>query len=284
MNHDELQRNAQHLRAQHLRALHQGRILVLLNAWDAGSARIIERAGASAIATTSCGISWALGFQDGQHLSRAQMLEEIRRIVRAVSVPVTADIEGGYGVSNDDVAESVKGLIEAGAVGFNLEDSGNGGDPLLSLELQSQRLRAARATASALGVDMVINSRLDVYLAGWGTTPSERLEESVRRANAYLAAGADCVFVPGVVDASTIQALTRQIQGPVNIMAFDGSPSVASLQALGVARVSLGSVLAQAAYSVAQRIAEEALAAGELAVFQEFRNGETFGHINEMMD
>ena len=212
------------------------------------------------------------------------MLEEIRRIVRAVSVPVTADIEGGYGVSNDDVAESVKGLIEAGAVGFNLEDSGNGGDPLLSLELQSQRLRAARTTASALGVDVVINARLDVYLAGWGTTPSERLEESVRRANAYLAAGADCVFVPGVVDPNTIQALTRQIRGPVNIMAFDGSPSVASLQALGVARVSLGSVLAQAAYSVAQRIAEEALASGELAVFQEFRNGETFGQINGMMD
>ena len=130
----------------------------------------------------------------------------------------------------------------------------------------------------------MINARLDVYLAGQGTTPSEHLEESVRWANAYLAAGADCVFVPGVVDASAIQPLTRQVQGPVNIMAFDGSLSVASLQALGVARVSLGSVLAQAAYSVAQWIAEEALVSSELAVFQEFRNGETFGHINGMMD
>ena len=264
MNQTELQH-----KANQLRSLHFGRILVLPNAWDAGSARIIERVGAAAIATTSGGISWMLGLQDGQHLTRDQMLEEIRRIVNVVTVPVTADIVGGYGVSNQDVAETVKGLIRVGAVGLNLEDSGNGGDPLLSLDVQVQRLRAARVAASELEVDVVINARTDVYLAGWGETPAQRLEEVVRRANGYLAAGADCVFVPGVTDEVTIRALVQRVQGPLNIMASAGCPSVSELEKLGVARVSLGSALTQAAYSVAQRIAQEALTSGELEVFAE---------------
>ena len=278
MNLTELQH-----KANQLRSLHFGRILVLPNAWDAGSASIIERAGAAAIATTSGGISWMLGLQDGQHLTRDQMLEEICRIVNVVTVPVTADIEGGYGVSNQDVAETVKGLIRVGAVGLNLEDSGNGGDPLLSLDVQVQRLQAARVAASELEVDVVINARTDVYLAGWGETPAQRLEEVVRRANGYLAAGADCVFVPGVTDEVTIRALVQRVQGPLNIMASAGCPSVSELEKLGVARVSLGSALTQAAYSVAQRIAQEALTSGELEVFAEFRNGETFGKINSLM-
>jgi 2-methylisocitrate lyase-like PEP mutase family enzyme len=270
-------------KAEQLRKLHQGRILVLPNSWDAGSARIIEQAGASAIATTSSGISWALGLQDGQHLTRIQMLEEIRRIVQAVSIPVTADIEGGYGVSVQDVSETVKGLIQVGAVGFNLEDSGNGGDLLLSIPVQTERLQAARVIASNLGVDLVINARVDVYMTGWGTTPEQRLEETITRANAYLSAGADCVFVPGVNDAATIQKLVQEIKGALNIMAFSDSLSVATLEALGVARVSLGPVLAQAAYAVTQRIAKEALGSGELEVFKEFRNGETFEKINSVM-
>lgn len=278
MNATELQQ-----KAQHLLSLHRGRILVLPNAWDAGSARIIERSGAAVIATTSGGISWALGLQDGQHLTRDQMLEEIRRIVNAVSVPVTADIEGGYGLSTQDVAKTVKGLVGVGAVGFNLEDSGNGGDPLLSLKVQAQRLQAARVAASELQVNVVMNARTDVYLAGWGQTPGERLEEAIRRANAYLAAGADCIFIPGVTDALTIQALVKRVQGPLNIMALAGSPSVAQLEGFGVARVSLGSALTQAAYSVTQRIAQEALTSGKLEVFAEFRNGETFGKINRLM-
>jgi 2-methylisocitrate lyase-like PEP mutase family enzyme len=279
MNQTELQD-----KAQLLRSLHRGRILVLPNAWDAGSARMIERAGAAAIATTSCGISWALGLQDGQHLTRAQMLKEIRRIVNAVSLPVTADIEGGYGVSTQDVSDTVKGLIEVGAVGFNLEDSGNGGDPLLSLNLQVERLRAARVAALELNVNVVMNARTDVYLSGWGQTPEQRLEETVRRANAYLAAGADCVFVPGVTDAVTIQSLVEGIQGPLNIMAFADSPPVSELEGFGVARVSLGSVLAQAAYALAQQIAQEALNSGRFEVFAELRNGETFRKINSLMD
>jgi 2-methylisocitrate lyase-like PEP mutase family enzyme len=203
--------------------------------------------------------------------------------VQAVSIPVTADIEGGYGVSVQDVSETVKGLIQVGAVGFNLEDSGNGGDLLLSIPVQTERLQAARVIASNLGVDLVINARVDVYMTGWGATPEQRLEETITRANAYLSAGADCVFVPGVNDAATIQKLVQEIKGALNIMAFSDSLSVATLEALGVARVSLGPVLAQAAYAVTQRIAKEALGSGELEVFKEFRNGETFEKINSVM-
>jgi 2-methylisocitrate lyase-like PEP mutase family enzyme len=256
---------------------------VLPNAWDAGSARIIERAGASAIATTSGGVSWAAGLADGQSLTRTQMLEAVARIARAVSVPVTADMEGGYGESDEDIAETMRGLVRAGAVGVNLEDSGNGGDPLVSLEAQTRRLRLARATAVEVGVDVFINARTDVFLYGLGSNPTERLEETVRRANAYLQAGANGVFVPGVADAPTIAQLVKRISGPLNTMAVAGSPSIAESSALGVARVSFGSALAQAAYSVAQRIAEEALGSGQLEIFGEYRSGATFAALNSLM-
>jgi 2-methylisocitrate lyase-like PEP mutase family enzyme len=270
-------------RAKVFHALHRDRILVLPNAWDAGSARIIERAGASAIATTSGGVSWAAGLPDGQRLTRTQMLEAVAQIVQAVSVPVTADMEGGYGESDEDTIETVRGLVRAGAVGVNLEDSGNGGDPLVSLEAQTRRLRVARATAVELGVDVFINARTDVFLYGVGSDPTERLEETVRRANAYLHVGANGVFVPGVADAETIAHLAKRISGPLNTMAVSGSPSIAECKALGVARVSFGSALAQAAYSVAQRIAEEALGDGQLEIFGEYRNGATFRALNSLM-
>jgi 2-methylisocitrate lyase-like PEP mutase family enzyme len=268
--------------ARAFHALHQGRPLVLPNAWDAGSARIIEHAGASAIATTSAGISWTAGVGDGQHLTRNEMLEALTRIVRAVRVPVTADMEGAYGDSDEDVTETMRGLVRAGAVGVNLEDSGNGGDPLLDLETQVRRLRVARATAMETGIDVFINARTDVYLLNVGPA-GERLEETVRRANAYLQAGANGVFVPGVVDAVTLAQLVKRISGPLNMMAVSGSPSLPDLTAMGVARVSLGSTLAQAAYSVTQLIAQEAFAWGNLEVFGEYRNGATFAAVNAFM-
>jgi 2-methylisocitrate lyase-like PEP mutase family enzyme len=268
--------------ARAFHALHQGRPLVLPNAWDAGSARIIEHAGASAIATTSAGISWTAGVGDGQHLTRNEMLEALTRIVRAVRVPVTADMEGAYGDSDEDVTETIRGLVWAGAVGVNLEDSGNGGDPLLDLETQVRRLQVARATAVETGIDVFINARTDVYLLSVGPA-SERLEETVRRANAYLQAGANGVFVPGVVDAVTLAQLVKRISGPLNVMAVSGSPSLPDLEAMGVARVSLGSTLAQAAYSVTQLIAQEAFAGGNLEVFGEYRNGATFAAVNAFM-
>jgi 2-methylisocitrate lyase-like PEP mutase family enzyme len=245
------------------RRLHRspdGAILVLPNAWDALSARVIEHAGARATATTSAGVSWALGRADGQGVTRGDMVEAVRRIVRAVRVPVTADVESGYGSgSPEDVAETVRAILEAGAVGINLEDApGHGGEVLLRLEEQEARISAARAAG---GSDLFINARVDVYLRQVGAE-SARLDEAVRRARAYIAAGADGVFVPGVVDAPTIGRLAGAISAPLNIMAGPGAPSVAELARLGVARVSVGPAITRAVMATIRDAARELLAAG----------------------
>src|SRR5262245_45070135 len=153
-------------RVAYFRALHNERPLVLPNAWDAASARIIELAGARAIATTSAGVSWSLGRRDGQQLGRDEMLAAIGHIARTVSVPVSADVEGGYGTgSPDDVADTVKALVEMGVVGINLEDSpGPGGQVLIAPEFHAERIRAARTAARDAGGDLVINARTDVFL------------------------------------------------------------------------------------------------------------------------
>jgi 2-methylisocitrate lyase-like PEP mutase family enzyme len=250
-------------RAAHFRQLHENRPLVLPNAWDAASARVIELAGAPAIATTSAGVSWSCGRGDGQKLRREEMIQAIRYIVQTVTVPVTADIEGGYGNGSPrDVADTVQAVIAIGAAGINLEDSpGHDGQALLAPDVHAERIRAAREAALASNGDLVINARTDVYLFQVGD-PGTRFDATVERANRYLAAGADCVFVPGVIDAETIAALVRAIDGPLNIMAMPGAPSVSQLGKLGVARVSVGSAIAQAALATTQRVAHELLEQG----------------------
>jgi 2-methylisocitrate lyase-like PEP mutase family enzyme len=245
-------------RAAHFRRLHEhGRPLVLPNAWDAASARVIELAGAAAVATTSAGVSWALGRGDGQRLGRGEMLEAVGRIVATVGVPVTAELESGYGDGTPtDVAETVRAVIDLGVVGINLEDSIGG--ELLSPERHAERIEAARDGAAAAGLDLVINARVDVYLFGAGA-PEGRMRETVRRARAYRTAGADCVFVPGVVDRDTIAALVGAVGGPLNIMAGPGAPPVRELARLGVARVSVGPALTQAALEATRRAAKELL-------------------------
>jgi 2-methylisocitrate lyase-like PEP mutase family enzyme len=256
-------------RAASFRQLHTKSPLVLPNAWDAASARVIELAGALAIATTSAGIAWANGRGDGQKLRRDEMIQAIRSIVQAVAVPVTADIEGGYGTgSPHDVAETVRAVIDVGAVGINLEDSpGRDGEPLLAPELHVERIRAAREAALAAGRDLFINARTDVYLLQVGVVGT-RFDEAVRRVNMYRAAGADCLFVPGVIDAETIAAFVQAIDGPLNIMAMPGAPSIAQLGQLGVARVSLGSALAQAALATTQQAARELLEQGTYGMLE----------------
>ena len=249
-------------RAARFRRLHEERPLVLPNAWDAASARVIELAGAPAIATTSAAVSWTLGRADGEQLDRDEMIGVVRRIVRAVTVPVTADVESGYGTgSEDDVAATVRAVLDAGAVGINLEDSQ--GVALLPPERQAGRIRAARAAAVAAGTDLVINARVDVYFFGTGS-PNLRLEETVRRATVYRAAGADCVFVPGVVDPGIIALLVERNGGPVNVMAGPGAPTTAELGRLGVARVSVGPAIAQVALEATRRAARELLQHGSL--------------------
>lgn len=271
---------SQRERAAAFRQLHSLRPLVLPNAWDAASARVIEQAGAKAIATSSAGVSWALGRRDGQGLGRDAMIRVVRSIVETVEVPVTADVEGGYGAgSAEDVAETVRAVIAAGAVGVNLEDSpGPNGEVLLAPEAHAERLRAAREAADAAGGDLVINARTDVYLFQVGA-PETRFAEAVRRSNLYRAAGADCLFVPGVIDPEVIRALVREIDGPVNILAWPGAPTIQELGRLGVARVSLGAGVARAALAATRQIAKEVL---EQGTYTTLEPGSTLGDVNAL--
>lgn len=252
--------------AAKFRALHAAGadpILVLPNAWDAMSARLVEAAGAQAIATTSAGISWALGHPDGQGLSRDVMAAAVRVIVDAVRIPVTADVESGYGTGTpEDVAATVRAVLAAGAVGINLEDApGVNGALVLDADVQAARIAAGRTAAQAEGVDLFINARTDIYLKKVGDEAT-RFDETVRRATLYLAAGADGIFVPGVSDGPTIQKLAAAVGAPLNVIGGPGVPSVPDLRALGVARVSVGPGLARAVMAHIRNAATEILDAG----------------------
>lgn len=243
-------------KARILRSLHTPSApLRLANAWDVASARVIEAAGAPAIATTSAGVAWSLGSPDGDALARDRALDLVARIAAAVTVPVTADIEGGYGTDDAGVADTVAGVIEAGAVGVNIED---GTRPPAEF---AKRLAAARRTADRAGADLFLNARTDTFLRGLGD-PDTRLKDTLDRAHRYVDAGADGIFVPGVTDPATVAALAAAIPVPLNIMAGPGAPDVAVLGSLGVARVSLGSIVAQSAYAAARRAADELLGSG----------------------
>lgn len=247
------------MKAETLRRLHAGPgMLVLPNAWDVATARIVEQAGFPAIATSSAGVAWALGRADGERISRAEMLGVIERIAHAVRVPVTADMEAGYGRSAGDAAETARGVVAAGAVGLNLEDGlpEREGGGLLDLSLQVERIQAVRAAGEAAGVPLVINARTDAFEVGeWDA--GRRFAEAVRRANAYHAAGADCLFVPHVSDAATIGRLARELAGPLNVIAGPPAPPLAELERLGVRRASLGPRLVQAALGLVRRMATE---------------------------
>lgn len=251
--------NDHHTRALHFRSLHvPGEPLILVNAWDAASARIVAAAGARAVATTSAGVAWSLGAPDGDALGRDAAIDLVGRVVAAVPLPVTADIESGYGHTPDEVATTVRAVVAAGAVGVNVEDARHdGGTPLRAVDEQCARLSAVRKAADHAGVPLYVNARIDTFLRGVGG-----VEETVSRAHAYLAAGADGVFVPGTVDPATLAALVAAIPAPLNVLAGPGAPPVPELACLGVARVSLGSAVAEAAYGVARRAAEEAFGAG----------------------
>ena len=244
-------------RAARFLALHRGPgILLLCNVWDAASARVVEEAGFPAVATTSAGLAWSLGFADGQHAPFEEVLAAVRRIVRTVSVPVTADIEAGFGDTPEETAMSCLAVLESGAVGVNLEDGTAGHDHLLPTALHCEKIRAAKEAAADAGQDLVVNARTDVFLDEIGE-PDTRFEEAIRRCNAFRAAGADCLFVPGVADEATIGRLVQAIDGPVNILAGPQSPPIPALSQLGVARVSLGSSPARATLGHLRRVARE---------------------------
>jgi len=250
-------------KAIQFRQLHRGpHVLILPNAWDVVSARIFEEAGFPAIATTSAGIAFSLGYPDGQHIPREEMLSRIGRIARAVHVPVTADVESGYGPAPEDAAKTTRDLIQLGVVGMNLEDaSGRRDQPLCSLELAVEKIRAARSAAVQMGAQFVINARTDIYLLPGGN-PDSDYSEALRRLVAFRDAGADCLFAPGLKDAATIARLAKAVECPLNILAGVGSPSIPELEKLGVARVSVGSGPVRATLGLLRQLAEELKTSG----------------------
>jgi len=236
-------------KAEAFRALHRGpRLLLMANAWDAVTARLFEAEGFAAVATTSGGVSWTLGYADGEAAPWDEVVEQTARIARAVAVPVTADIEGGFGATPEAVGRSITDIIGAGAVGVNLEDSVKGPEPMRTLEDAAARIGAAREAARAAGVPIVINARVDVFIKQVGDEAG-RFDEAVRRGKAYLAAGADGVYPITLRDSATIGRLVRALDAPLNINVRAGYPSLAELEALGVRRVTTATALTMVALS-----------------------------------
>ena len=261
---------AQAEKAEKLRKLHHGpRILALPNAWDVVSARVLEELGYPAIATSSAAVAFALGYPDGQRISRREMLEAVARIANAVEVPVTADMESGYGLSPEEIAETTKQLVASGAVGLNFEDiTGDDEASHVELSLQVKKIRAIRDTSAALGVPLVINARTDVYLMPIGPEAT-RFERTVERLRAYRDAGADCLFAPGVCDREIIAKLVKALGAPLNILVSQDCPSLDDLEKMGVARASAGSSAMRAAMGAFQRVAKDWLAHGSYDSLQQ---------------
>jgi 2-methylisocitrate lyase-like PEP mutase family enzyme len=279
-------------KAARLLELHHGRDpLVLINAWDVASAAMVEHCGLPAVATSSAALANALGFADGQHLPWAEMLEVVGRICRAVKVPVTADIEAGFASDLKGLETSITQIIQAGAVGVNLEDampapadlhalnaqsattSARHGNPLYTLPEQVARIQAARHAAQAVGIHLVINARVDAYWQA-GIAPDEAMRNTLERGKAYMQAGADCIFVPGLRNPEHIRALVQHLrtvhpEAPLNILAGPGVPSIPELAKLGVKRVSYGSGPHRAAMGLLRRMADEAKTSGTYTALTE---------------
>jgi 2-methylisocitrate lyase-like PEP mutase family enzyme len=237
--------------------------------------------GARAIATTSAGVAFTLGYPDGQNVSRDAMLEVVRRIAVSTHVPVTADLESGYAKTPGELAETTRMLLQTGAVGFNLEDVKQKSPiTLFSIAEQVERIHAAREASQAEDGYVVINARTDIFLEQMGE-PGTRLDETVKRLNAYRDAGADCLFAPGVTDSPTIAELVRQIAGPLNILVGAGAPTIPQLQELGVARASVGSGIMRASLAAARSAAVDLLENGSYEKFT--ANTIPFAEINELM-
>jgi 2-methylisocitrate lyase-like PEP mutase family enzyme len=255
-------RDKQKQLADAFRGMHRGPLLLLPNAWDAMSARQFEAAGFPAIATTSGGVAWALGYADGEKSPWPEIVSAHERITRVVRVPVTADIEAGFGETPADVGKSIAAIVRTGVVGFNLEEGTPRPDmPVRPIEDAVARIRAARQAAEAAGVPAVINARTDIYLKNVGD-PAGRFDEVVKRAKAYLAAGADCIYPFGFIDMETVGRLAKAIPAPINIVARAGAPPVAELQKLGVARVTIASGATLAVMSLIKTIGDDLRATG----------------------
>lgn len=252
--------------AHAFRRMHdRSKLLLLPNCWDAGSARLFEQRGFAAIATTSAGVAWSLGYADGECAPLAEVLAAIARITRVVAVPVSVDIETGYGDLPADVASSVQAVIAAGAIGINIEDGRPGHGPLRDTADASARVHAARAAADASGVPIVINARVDHWMQHGDADPAARLADAIARAKAYLAAGADCIYPIGLGDRATLATLVRSIDAPINVAAGPAMPDLHEFESIGVARVSTATRFATLAFGAVDRALSEMRARGGFA-------------------
>jgi len=258
-------------RAQAFRRLHQAeRPLLLPNVWDALSARVFEQAGFAALATSSAAVAWSLGYRDGENLPREELLAVISRITRVVKVPLTADIEAGFGTTPAEVGDTVAAVIHAGAVGINLEDGfydAEGRFGLRDAAEMRERLQAARAAADAASVPIFINARTDLFLHGEGPVAA-RFDETLARAHLYLESGADGVFPMGLTDPALLARLCAAVPAPVNVAPLPGLPTLAELGPLGVARVSTAIFPVLVAMQALQQAAQALHDAGDLAALK----------------
>ena len=243
-------------KAERLRELHHGeKILVLPNIWDPGGARMMQWLGYPAVATASASIAYSLGYDDCQQITLDAMLDVVGRVAAAVNVPVTADMEWGYAEQPKEVAENMRRLLRAGAVGINLEDSVREGERLFEIDFQCARIRAVREMARQEGVPLFINARTDVF---WPRVPGgdeEKFEHAVRRAKAYLDAGADGFYPIILGDLATLRRLAATVRAPINVLAPTAHATLSELEVAGIARVSLGPALMWASLSTMRKIA-----------------------------
>jgi 2-methylisocitrate lyase-like PEP mutase family enzyme len=260
--------------AKTFHSLHkQKEILILPNAWDAGSAKVIEDAGAKAIATSSAGVAWALGYPDGDVLPPRMLADLTARITDVIRIPLSVDFEGGYTNNASKVAENLKPLIDAGAVGINIEDGE--GTP----ELLAKKIEKARKAAESAGVNVFINARTDVYLAEIGN-PESRVGETVERAARYRDAGADGIFVPGLSEPSAIKVIIQEVKMPVNVMAYPDLPPATELKKLGVKRLSSGTGIPQMVWNRVADLATGFLATGDSKPM--FKNSMAYSKLQEL--
>jgi 2-methylisocitrate lyase-like PEP mutase family enzyme len=255
-------------KAEQLRALHHtGRILVLPNIWDPGGARMLEWLGYPAVATASASIAYALGYDDGQQITLEAMLDVVGRVASSVHVPVTADMEWGYAETPQDVAENMRRVLHAGVVGINLEDSVREGERLFDVDFQCARIRAVREMARQEGVPFFINARTDIFWPRVPGTEAEKFEQAVRRAQAYFEAGADCFYPIVLGDLGMLRRLYEALQAPINVLAPTSQATLRELEAVGIARLSLGPGLMWASLTVMKKIAAELQNYGSFDLF-----------------
>ena len=267
-------------RADEFRRLHDRRkVLVLPNAWDVPSARVFEDEGFPAVATSSAAMLVSLGYPDGESIPVREFIPAVRRIAGVLSIPLSVDVVGGFGNTPEGVVKTVRAVVEAGAVGINIEDFVHETKQLLPLERQMARLRAVVGLRESIGVSFVINARTDALRFGQGGAEA-KFEEAVRRAKAFRDSGADCVYPMGLAEKDSIKKFVGAVDFPVNVMVRQGLPSVSELQRLGVARVSFGPSASYAAMGLLKRASREVLDEGTYATLLE--GAITFDELNAL--